>query len=30
VGEPWVMLLFAAVAAVIMAVRRRKVQKSQA
>jgi hypothetical protein len=30
VGEPWVMLLFAAVAAVIMAIRRRKVQKSQA
>lgn len=30
VGEPWVMLLFAAVAAIIMAVRRRKVQKSQA
>lgn len=30
VGEPWVMLLFAAVAAIVMAVRRRKVQKSQA
>lgn len=30
VGEPWVMLLFACVAAIIMAVRRRKVQKSQA
>lgn len=30
VGEPWVMLLFAAVAAVVIAVRRRKVQKSQA
>lgn len=29
-GEPWVMLLFAAVAAIVMAVRRRKVQKSQA
>lgn len=30
VGEPWVMLLFAAVAAIVIAVRRRKVQKSQA
>ena len=30
VGEPWVMLLFAAVAAIVMTVRRRKVQKSQA
>lgn len=30
VGEPWVMLLFAAVAAIVIAVRRRKLQKSQA